>query len=63
MANRIFVNKEIILIKAYNDILDYFYESKAEPLDFSQHQSVLRINQWVHGETNGIIPELVDQSR
>lgn len=63
MANRIFVNKGLILIQEYNDILESFYDSKAEPLDFSQRQSVLRINQWVQGETNGIIPELVDQSR
>lgn len=60
MANAVYANDYLKLLPQFNMIAQYYFQSKAESLDFSKSQEVASyINSWVEEQTNNKIKDLI----
>ncbi|KPJ11292.1 Alaserpin [Papilio machaon] len=63
LAQKIYANKQFELSDAFKHDTEVYFDAEAENLDFSQRASAAKtINDWVKAQTNGLIPNLVDES-
>ncbi|XP_013177693.1 PREDICTED: antichymotrypsin-2-like isoform X2 [Papilio xuthus] len=63
LAQKIYANKQFELSDAFKRDTEVYFDAKAENLDFSQRAAAAKaINDWVSAQTNGLIPNLVDES-
>jgi len=61
IANSIVVNKDYNLLSSYKKTVSNYYEAYVESVDFSNTASVVnKINNWCSRNTNGLIPEIID---
>ena len=61
MANYIAVNKGYTPKQAFADTVKSYFDAEVESLDFASKSSVTRINDWCSKQTNGMIPQIVQQ--
>lgn len=60
LANKLYISQNFELVKAYERIIKKEFDGQLEEIDFSQPQQAARlINQWVEGQTNSKIKDLV----
>jgi serpin B len=63
IANRLYADDDFDLDKKFNQILEKFYQSQLELIDFNEKQkSVDRINQWISNQTNNLIKNVLKAS-
>lgn len=63
IANAIFLNKDYTLKPQFEEDMKTYYDSKAETLDFSAtKESAAVINKWCDEKTNGMIPNIIDET-
>ncbi len=61
IANAIFVNKDYTLKPQFVQDMQYYYDAKAEALDFSSSKTLGHINSWCKEKTKGMIPTILDE--
>ena len=61
IANAIFVNKDYTLKSQFQKDMQYYYDAKAEALDFKSSKTLDHINGWCKEKTNGMIPTILDK--
>ena len=61
IANAIFVNKNYTLLPQFEQDMQYYYDAKAEALDFSSSTTLGHINDWCKEKTKGMIPTILDE--
>ena len=61
IANAIFVNKDYTLKPQFEQDVAYYYDAKAEALDFSSPKTLGHINDWCKEKTKGMIPTILDE--
>ncbi len=61
IANAIFVNKNYLLLPQFEQDMQYYYDAKAEALDFSSPKTLGHINVWCKEKTKGMIPTILDE--
>ena len=61
IANAIFVNKNYTLKPQFVQDMQYYYDAKAEALDFSSSKTLGHINDWCKEKTKGMIPTILDE--
>ena len=61
IANAIFVNKNYTLLPQFEQDMQYYYDAKAEALDFSSSKTLGHINDWCKEKTKGMIPTILDE--
>ena len=61
IANAIFVNKNYLLLPQFEQDMQYYYDAKAEALDFSSPKTLGHINGWCKEKTKGMIPTILDE--
>ena len=61
IANAIFVNKNYTLLPQFEQDMQYYYDAKAEALDFSSSKTLGHINGWCKEKTKGMIPTILDE--
>ena len=61
IANAIFVNKDYTLKPQFEQDMQYYYDAKAEALDFSSSKTLDHINGWCKEKTKGMIPAILDE--
>ncbi len=61
IANAIFVNQGYTLKKQFEQDMKYYYDAKAEALDFSSPETLDHINGWCNDKTRGMIPTILDE--
>ncbi|KAH8285471.1 hypothetical protein KR054_009737, partial [Drosophila jambulina] len=63
MANRIYVNDRYSLSPSYNQVVRDSFQAVAEPISLANgHAAAAGINQWVLGQTDGKIKDMIDPS-
>ena len=60
IANSIWYNDGVELEAPFLDKNETYFEAEVQALDFSNPQSVDRINTWVENKTNGLIEKIID---
>ena len=60
IANAIFLNNKYELKQQFQEDMAYYYQAKAEALDFSDRGTLDHINGWCDEKTNGMIPSILD---
>ncbi len=60
IANAIFVNKNYTLKPQFEQDMVYYYDAKAEALDFASPKTLDHINGWCKEKTKGMIPSILD---
>ena len=61
IANAIFVNHRYQLKEPFQVDMKKYYGALAEALDFTQKESLNRINGWCRDKTKGMIPSILDE--
>lgn len=61
IANAIFLNKDYTLNPQFVQDMDYYYNAKAEALDFKSSKTLKRINDWCNDKTKGMIPNILEK--
>ncbi|MBR5716034.1 MAG: serpin family protein [Bacteroidales bacterium] len=61
IANAIFLNKDYTLKPQFEEDMAYYYDAKAEALDFSSSKTLSHINDWCKKQTKGMIPSILDE--
>lgn len=61
IANGIFLNKNFTLKKQFEQDMKYYYDAKAEALDFLSPNTLPAINGWCNEKTKGMIPNILDE--
>lgn len=61
IANYIAVNKNEKLLSTFSKTMTDYYHAGIESLDFSSQKTVGHINAWCSKQTDGMIPEIIDQ--
>ena len=61
IANAIFLNKDYTLKPQFEQDMAFYYDAKAEALDFSSSKTLGRINDWCKEKTKGMIPSILDK--
>ncbi|CAF2499237.1 unnamed protein product [Rotaria sp. Silwood2] len=60
IANRLYADDEFDLDKQFNKILEKYYQSQLELIDFSEKEkSADHINKWISNQTNNIIQNIL----
>ncbi|CAF1109973.1 unnamed protein product [Rotaria sordida] len=60
IANRLYVDDEFDLDNEFNKILEKYYHSQLELIDFSQKEKCVgHINKWISNQTNNIIKNIL----
>ncbi|CAF1150064.1 unnamed protein product [Rotaria sp. Silwood1] len=60
IANRLYVDDEFDLDEEFNKILEKYYQSQLELIDFSEKEkSAEHINKWISNQTNNIIKNIL----
>lgn len=62
IANAIFLNKQYKLNKQFEQDMQYYYDAKAEALDFSSPQAADVINRWCKEKTHDMIPKVLEET-
>jgi serpin B len=60
-ANSLWANKNIQLKSAFAESSKKVFQAQVESLDFSQPESLSKINKWVSDQTRGKIPTILNQ--
>ena len=61
IANAIFLNKDYTLKPQFEEDMAYYYDARAEALDFSSSKTLGHINDWCKEKTKGMIPSILDK--
>ena len=62
-ANAIWYNRrKFTLLPGYEQVIDNFYYTPIQPLDFGSHAAVAHINQWVSNNTAGEINNVIEHT-
>ena len=61
IANSIWYRDNLTFKKEFIDLNKYYFDAQVEALNFSDPNSVVKINQWVTDQTNGKIKKMINQ--
>lgn len=62
IANSLWADDESGISEEYANLLEEYFRAEAENLDFTDPESVNKINSWVSDKTNGLINNIVDEN-
>ncbi|CAF2053061.1 unnamed protein product [Rotaria magnacalcarata] len=63
IANRLYADDEFELDNEFNNILEKYYQSQLELIDFSEKEkSAAQINKWISNQTNNVIKNVLKAS-
>ncbi len=62
LANALFADNSLPLELLWKRTVRNYYRAYLENLDFSNSSSIKKINRWCSNETDGIIPEVLDET-
>lgn len=63
IANALFVNKQIELLKPFQQDMTDYYHAMSQSIDFGSPDAVNIINAWCNEQTDGMIPEIMKETK
>jgi serine protease inhibitor len=61
IANSVWTEKNFVVKKPFNDILNGFYNAESKLFDIKDPLAPSRMNTWIESKTNGLIKNMIDK--